>query len=39
MKTEKKMVEVEYRGMKLEISEEQFNDLREGWIRWSDLFD
>jgi len=33
------MVKVVYRGIEHEITMEQFNDLRSGWISWSDLFD
>ncbi len=37
MKTE--MVKVTYRGMVHEITREQFEDLRNGYISWSDMFD
>ena len=37
MKTE--MVKVIYRGMECEITKDQWEDLRDGWITWSDLFD
>lgn len=35
----KKMVKVTYRGIVHEITEEQYEDLRNGWISWSDMFD
>lgn len=37
MKTE--MVKVVYRGIEYMITKEQFEDLRSGWISWSDMFD
>ena len=37
MKTE--MVKVTYRGMEMEITREQYEDLRNGYISWKDLFD
>lgn len=37
MKTE--MVEVIYKGMVMEITKEQYEDLRNGYISWNDMFD
>ena len=37
MKTE--MVKVVYRGIEHMITTEQFEDLRSGWISWSDMFE
>jgi len=33
------MVKVIYRGIEHEITKEQFEDLKAGWISWSDMFD
>lgn len=33
------MVKVVYRGIEHEITVEQYEDLRNGWISWSDMFD
>lgn len=37
MKTE--MVKVTYKGMVMEITKEQYEDLRNGYISWADMFD
>lgn len=33
------MVKVTYRGIEHEITKQQFEDLKAGWISWSDMFD
>ncbi len=35
----KEMVKVVYRGIVHEITMEEFEDLRNGYISWSDMFD
>lgn len=33
------MITVVYKGIVHEISKEQYEDLKNGWISWSDMFD